>query len=432
MDEATRAAGVPAPRRWPRLRSVARCSWSRSAWRGGPPGRSGSGGRKIPSGSRSRPGPPGRRGGSRRPRRSWRGWRGAGRRASPSVFCGRRWRASGAEIDQALAALDGFPAAEPGAALIERTRGMLELERDRARPAEEALLRALSLDPKLAEARRDLVNLYTIQSRRRELSDQLRALAAAGPLNFEELYLWCLGRRRTSAPLSGAAKLEKMLESDPDDRPSRLALAENPSPAGTAPGGRGGPRSAAVERTRRTCGPGPAGARLRPDGCRRSICSPMGLPIIPRWPGCADGWRWHGAMPPRSPTTARRWPPIQTTETRSSAWARPSASWGNRRPPRPISRPHATAIIWNGSWRTPVPCPDATIPGRSAPSAIPAVPCGGSPRPRPGIDGPWLAIRLTPVFRRASSTWNARSLPARIPGIPRRAHRAPTGHLERV
>ena len=101
---------------------------------------------------RNRPGPPGRRGGSRRPRRSWPGWRGAGRRASPSVCCGRRWHESGAGSIRRSPRSTVSRRAEPGAALIERSRGMLELERDRARPAEEALLRALSLDPKLAEA----------------------------------------------------------------------------------------------------------------------------------------------------------------------------------------------------------------------------------------------------------------------------------------
>lgn len=130
-------------------------------------------------------------------------------------------------IDQALAALEGFPATGPGAALIERTRGMLELERDRARPAEAALLRALSLDPTLAEARLDLINLYTIQSRRRELAAQFRSLAATRTLRFDELYLWCLGRRQDIGPADLAAKLERMLANDPDDRTSRLALAED-------------------------------------------------------------------------------------------------------------------------------------------------------------------------------------------------------------
>jgi predicted Zn-dependent protease len=130
-------------------------------------------------------------------------------------------------IGQALAALDGFSDADPGAAVLWRTRGMLELERDRARPAESALLRAVALDGKLAEARRDLIKLYTIQSRRHELSSQFRAMEAIGPLTFDELCLWCLGRRLDVGEAELAAKLEKMLENDPADRLIRLPLAEN-------------------------------------------------------------------------------------------------------------------------------------------------------------------------------------------------------------
>jgi tetratricopeptide (TPR) repeat protein len=130
-------------------------------------------------------------------------------------------------IDEALSALEGFPATGPGAAVIERTRGMLELERDRARPAEAALLRALSLDPKLNEARHDLINLYSIQSRRAELAAQFEALAVSRTLTFDELYLWCLGRRTDAGPAEFAARLERMVHNDPEDRPSRLALAED-------------------------------------------------------------------------------------------------------------------------------------------------------------------------------------------------------------
>ncbi len=130
-------------------------------------------------------------------------------------------------LDRALGALDGHPENEPGAALIERTRGMLEFERDRARASEAALLKAISLDPKLSEARRDLINVYTVQSRRRELSTQFRELSALVSLNFADLYLWSLGRRQDVGPAELAAKLERMLRNDPDDRPTRLALAEN-------------------------------------------------------------------------------------------------------------------------------------------------------------------------------------------------------------
>jgi tetratricopeptide (TPR) repeat protein len=130
-------------------------------------------------------------------------------------------------LDLALAALDGFGGSDLDTALIWRTRGMLEIERDRARPAEAALRRALELNPALAIARRDLISLYTLQSRRSEIREQFRALAAITDLSFEELYLWCLGRRVDVGPADLASKLERMLRNDPDDRSTRLALAEN-------------------------------------------------------------------------------------------------------------------------------------------------------------------------------------------------------------
>jgi tetratricopeptide (TPR) repeat protein len=131
-------------------------------------------------------------------------------------------------IEQAIAALEGALDSDsaPESALIWRTRGMLEFERDCARSAEAALLQALALDPKLTEARRDLVNLYTVQSRRREVRTQFRALEAIGALNFDDLYLWCLSRRPDFGPAEIAAKLDRMLRNDPDDRSSRLSLAE--------------------------------------------------------------------------------------------------------------------------------------------------------------------------------------------------------------
>jgi tetratricopeptide (TPR) repeat protein len=130
-------------------------------------------------------------------------------------------------LDEAVAALDGVSDHERGAALVWRTRGMLEFERDRAGPAEAASLHALALAPGLAEARRDLINLYTVEWRPQDLAAQFRALAATSALRFEDLYLWCQGRRLDLGPADVAAKLERMLAHDPHDRWVRLALAEN-------------------------------------------------------------------------------------------------------------------------------------------------------------------------------------------------------------
>jgi tetratricopeptide (TPR) repeat protein len=130
-------------------------------------------------------------------------------------------------IDLALAALDGVPDSEPNAALIWQTRGLLEFERNRAAPAESALLRALEKNPRSVEARRALVDLYVIQGRRDDLGAQFKSLAGSSALSFDDLYLWCLGRRQDIGPAEMAAKLEQILKNDRADRISRLALAEN-------------------------------------------------------------------------------------------------------------------------------------------------------------------------------------------------------------
>jgi tetratricopeptide (TPR) repeat protein len=130
-------------------------------------------------------------------------------------------------LEEALAALEGVPDSDPDAARVWLARGMIEFDRDRARAEEAALLHALKLDPKLADARRMLVELYTIQSRRDELRAQYLALSATAPLGFDDLLRWGLGRRLDLSPADIAAKLQRMVRNDPDDRASRLALAEN-------------------------------------------------------------------------------------------------------------------------------------------------------------------------------------------------------------
>jgi tetratricopeptide (TPR) repeat protein len=130
-------------------------------------------------------------------------------------------------FDQAVASLAGFSGSDSETALIWRTRGMLEIERDRPRAAEAALLHSLTLDSRLGLARRDLINLYTLESRQSELRAQFRALAATTDLSFNDLYLWCLGRRVDVGPAELAAKLERMSRNDPDAPSIRLALTEN-------------------------------------------------------------------------------------------------------------------------------------------------------------------------------------------------------------
>ncbi|WP_165250122.1 tetratricopeptide repeat protein [Paludisphaera soli] len=130
-------------------------------------------------------------------------------------------------IDEAVAALEKVDDSHPVAAQARLLAGQVELRRDRARYAEQALLEALRLDPKLAQARRELIYIYGMQLRRRELCDQFAALSEVAALKFENLFHWFLMRNCQWEAGEVAQTLGRYLEADPDDRESRLALADN-------------------------------------------------------------------------------------------------------------------------------------------------------------------------------------------------------------
>jgi tetratricopeptide (TPR) repeat protein len=128
--------------------------------------------------------------------------------------------------DDALLYLAKIPPDGPVAAQVALLTGKLEQRRYRARPMEVALLEAIRLDPKLSEARRLLVYLYGMQERRKELLEQFAALAEQGPVSFDLLYHWWIGHREAiNQPADVMEGLERFVASDPDDRWSRIALA---------------------------------------------------------------------------------------------------------------------------------------------------------------------------------------------------------------
>ena len=90
----------------------------------------------------------------------------------------------------------------------------------------EALFReSLGLDPGLAPARRELILLYAMQARRADLNDQYRALSALEPLNYEDVLLWTASLEDIWINETIRTQLGRYLAADPEDRPSRLALA---------------------------------------------------------------------------------------------------------------------------------------------------------------------------------------------------------------
>jgi tetratricopeptide (TPR) repeat protein len=109
------------------------------------------------------------------------------------------------------------------AALLE---AKVELARFRARPLEKALRRALELDPKLDEARWMLLDLYGTQGRRRLAVDQYRVLAERSPPSHDLLRQWCNAHLEYGVISPELAPiLQRYVETDPEDRWSRLGLA---------------------------------------------------------------------------------------------------------------------------------------------------------------------------------------------------------------
>jgi tetratricopeptide (TPR) repeat protein len=119
-----------------------------------------------------------------------------------------------------------IPPVSPLESRVALVTSRVELGRFRARRMEEALSRALRLDPKLTEARRSLVYLYGIQERRPEARQQFAALAEQGPLNFNLVRHWCISHQeQVEDPKEVHSTLERFVQNDSGDRWSRLALA---------------------------------------------------------------------------------------------------------------------------------------------------------------------------------------------------------------
>ena len=93
-----------------------------------------------------------------------------------------------------------------------------------AKEMEEALARAIRLDPSLVPARRLLVFLYGAQERRVELMEQFSALAELSP-TFDVVLHWSLSHGETGEAADLKPALEKFVAADPSDRWSRIGLA---------------------------------------------------------------------------------------------------------------------------------------------------------------------------------------------------------------
>jgi tetratricopeptide (TPR) repeat protein len=128
--------------------------------------------------------------------------------------------------DEALVNLSHVTDGHPMAAQARLWEGQLELRRQRARIAESALRRAIDINPGSTAARRELIYLYGVQRRCAELSAQFSALVDLAPMSFDQVSLWCLIGSAPWDPEEVRPILAAFVQADPDDRASRLALAE--------------------------------------------------------------------------------------------------------------------------------------------------------------------------------------------------------------
>jgi predicted Zn-dependent protease len=128
--------------------------------------------------------------------------------------------------DDALAALAQIPDTEPIAPQARLLAGQVELRRSRLPAAERFLVAATTLDPKLVQAHRELIYIYGMQLRRPELNARFRALSELSTLTFDNAFHWCLTRYNVWEATGLLPELERFLRADPDDRWSRVALAE--------------------------------------------------------------------------------------------------------------------------------------------------------------------------------------------------------------
>lgn len=132
------------------------------------------------------------------------------------------------QTDQALSELAEVPDDDPNAAEARLIEGQIQVRSGKLRLAELAFLRALAKDSNLVQARRELIYIYGMQLRRKELGEQFRVLSKLGPLTSQQVWLWSMSADLIWwEPKENEKQLLEFVENDPEDRWTRLALAEN-------------------------------------------------------------------------------------------------------------------------------------------------------------------------------------------------------------
>jgi len=126
---------------------------------------------------------------------------------------------------QAFAALARVPDSHPIAPQAHLLAGRLHRQLHCVRKAEGEFRRALELKPALIEARKELIYVLGVQSRRREIDAEFHELARSTLLTHHDLFTWALTHFTHWNP-DIVADLDSFIKADPEDRSSRLAVVE--------------------------------------------------------------------------------------------------------------------------------------------------------------------------------------------------------------
>ena len=102
--------------------------------------------------------------------------------------------------------------------------GLIERRHNRLRYAEAAYREAIRRDGRLLPARRELIFILGMQSRRRELDRAFKDMMKVASPSHYDLYIWCL-THFVNWGTDSADELQPFLTADPEDQQTRLAIA---------------------------------------------------------------------------------------------------------------------------------------------------------------------------------------------------------------
>ncbi len=115
---------------------------------------------------------------------------------------------------------------DPLAPLARLLAGQIELKQGRVREAESYFLATLKVEPKTVQAHRELIYIYNVQHRQKEVDAHVHILSELGSLPYDELLHWSQTRNLVWNPERDCEALSRFIAAEPEDRLSRLALAD--------------------------------------------------------------------------------------------------------------------------------------------------------------------------------------------------------------